>query len=346
MRKLTIIFILIVVSLLLDHSVYGQGNEDKNGTTAAQFLKIGTGARPMAMSGAYVALANDINSLYWNPSGISNIRQAAFSGAYTKWFADITHTFLGFVLPVGESASIGVHGLFLTMDPIQVTTINQPKGTGEFFEANDAAIGLTFAFKPVEFLSLGVTAKYIQQSIYNESASTFAFDFSSLLEIPYRGLKLGMHFSNIGGKLKLEGRDLVKEYDLNPGNTINTGVEAYLATQDWDLPVNFRVGLAMDLVGLDADKFVQNENHRLTLAVDVNHPSDAAEHVNLGIEYSFSEILMLRGGYKLNREIEKFFYGVGLKAPLSGAEFIFDYALASFDELDYIHIFSVSISFQ
>ena len=36
----------------------------KTGTTAAQFLKIGVGARALAMGGAYAATSNDATALY------------------------------------------------------------------------------------------------------------------------------------------------------------------------------------------------------------------------------------------------------------------------------------------
>jgi hypothetical protein len=56
-------------------------------------------------------------------------------------------------------------------------------------------------------------------------------------------------------------------------------------------------------------------------------------------------LVSLRGGYRLNRDIEKLFYGIGLNIPLSNSRFKFDYALASYDDLDYIHVFSGSIDF-
>ncbi|MCB0277774.1 MAG: PorV/PorQ family protein, partial [Calditrichaeota bacterium] len=321
-----------------------QSNSDKNGTTAAQFLKIGVGARPMAMGGAYAAMGNDASAMYWNPSGITGVERITLSGVHSNWFADIKHQFMGFVLPIDASSAIGVYGIFLSMDPIQITTIDQPHGTGEFYEASDLAIGVSYARRPVEFLSLGLSAKFIHQQIHNETASTVAFDIGSTLDIPWRGLKLGMNFSNFGGKMKLNGRDLIKEFDLNPDNTLNTGVETRLNTQGWDLPVNFRVGLSTDLMG-NGPAFVSSEIHRLTLSVDGNHPGDAVEHVNVGLEYSFNEILQLRGGYRSNRDLEKFFYGIGLNIPTEGSSsFTFDYALASFGELDYVHIFSGSIS--
>ena len=330
--------------LIFPFILLGQGNSDKSGTTAAQFLKIGVGAKPMAMAGAYAGHSDAIYSLYWNPAGLTKIKNITLGVVHTNWFADISHQFLGFSLPLGANSVVGLHGIFLSMDPIQITTIDQPHGTSEFYEASDLALGISFSTRPVDFLSLGITSKLIHQAIHNESASTFAFDVGSLLDIPYRGIKLGMHFSNFGGKMKLDGRDLTREFDLNPDNTLNTGVETRLVTQGWDLPVNFRVGLAMDLMGR-GDVFAASENNRLTLTVDGNHPSDAAEHLNFGMEYAFNETIMLRGGYRVNRDLEKFFYGFGLNVPLSGASaFRFDYALASFGELDYVHIFGGSIS--
>ena len=126
---------------------------------------------------------------------------------------------------------------------------------------------------------------------------------------------------------------------------LHGGRGASLKTLDWDLPVNFRVGLAMDLVGKESTGFMQNEHNRLTFTVDGNHPSDAAEHINFGLEYSFAEAIILRSGYRFNRDVEKFFYGVGLNIPMAGnSSFRFDYALASYGELDYVHVFGGSIS--
>jgi hypothetical protein len=46
---------------------------------AAEFLKVGVGARAMGMGGAFVALANDATASYWNPAGLAQLREAEFS---------------------------------------------------------------------------------------------------------------------------------------------------------------------------------------------------------------------------------------------------------------------------
>ena len=197
MRKIYI-FTRLFLAVSLPILLLGQGNDDKSGTTAAQFLKIGVGAKPMAMGGAYAAAGQDVFSLYWNASGITEVNEFALNVTQTQWFADITHSFVGIVLPVMENSAIGLHSIFLKTDPIQITTIESPRGTNEFYEVSDLAIAVSYAQRVVDFLSIGMTGKYIHQAIYNESASGIAFDLSSTLNIPFKGMKMGMNFSNFG----------------------------------------------------------------------------------------------------------------------------------------------------
>ena len=54
--------------------LYGQ-TINRYGTTTANFLEIGIGSGPSAMGEAYVAVANDISSIYWNPAGLSYLTE-------------------------------------------------------------------------------------------------------------------------------------------------------------------------------------------------------------------------------------------------------------------------------
>jgi hypothetical protein len=334
-----------VLAMLSTSGIAGE-NSSKSGTTVAQFLKIGIGARAMGMAGANMAASNDVYGLYWNPSTITNVPGVSFAGVYSDWFAGIKHQFFGLVLPAGEQHTFGVQVITLNMDPIEVTTVSDPHGTGEFYDASDLAIGVTYAGRLTNYFSLGVTAKYVQQTIYNETASTYAFDMGSQLNIPYYGLKLGMNFSNFGGKMVMDGRDLIREYDMNPNNSLNDGVESKLKTEPWELPLNFAVGLSMDLIA-EQQSLLDMEKNRLTFAMTGNHPADSEEFASFGLEYGYRELVFLRSGYRLNRDLEKMFYGLGVKVPLSnGAFFNMDYSLASYGELNYIHIFSTAISLK
>ena len=84
-----------ILVLMLSYSCYASGP----GTTAANYLKIGVGARATAMGGAFTAIADDATALYWNPAGLSQIKGKQLSASYNSWFAGINQGYLSLVFP-------------------------------------------------------------------------------------------------------------------------------------------------------------------------------------------------------------------------------------------------------
>ena len=62
----------LVMSIFCAAFLNGQ-TINRYGTTTANFLEIGVGSRATSMGDAYVAVANDVSSIYWNPAGLSNV---------------------------------------------------------------------------------------------------------------------------------------------------------------------------------------------------------------------------------------------------------------------------------
>ncbi|MCH8979797.1 MAG: UPF0164 family protein, partial [Armatimonadetes bacterium] len=67
-----------------------QTNFTRTGSVGAQFLKIGVGARYLAMGEAAVASSGDAFSLFWNPAALAEIEDNQFALAHTDWVLDIT----------------------------------------------------------------------------------------------------------------------------------------------------------------------------------------------------------------------------------------------------------------
>ena len=57
----------------------GQEDNTSYGTTSAEFLLLGAGARGTALGGSFAAIATDISSLYYNPAGAALIEKVAES---------------------------------------------------------------------------------------------------------------------------------------------------------------------------------------------------------------------------------------------------------------------------
>jgi long-subunit fatty acid transport protein len=307
----------------------------KAGTSAAQFLKIGIGPRATAMAGTFTGLADDVTALYWNPAGIAWLKNRRFMAAHSEWFADINHEFAGLTLPISASSALGVSFTALSTPDMEQTTIDQPDGTGIFFDVQDISIGLSYARRMTERFSFGATVKYIQQKLFNETAQTFAVDLGGILHTGFKGMRLGITMNNFGGKLRLDGRDLIVSYEDTP---------AKLETQNWPLPISFRIGLAIDIIGL-REGFILQESQRLTFLVDGYNVNDATETMSMGLEYGWNENFFLRGGYRINHDLESFSGGLGFQFPVQRIMVQADYAISSMGDLGYIQRIGLGLHF-
>ena len=333
-------FIFLII-ILLPCSVFA-GSFSKVGTAAAQFLKIGVGARAMGMGGSFTAIANDVSSIYWNPAGIANLDRTSIGFTHTEWFADISHDFLGVVVPISSSDFIGVQAITLNTAEQEVTTVANPDGTGIFYDVRDLAIGLSYTRQLTDRFSVGLTAKYVMQNLYNVQASSLTLDIGSYLRTGFHNLTIGMAISNFGGTMQLDGRDLITIADVNSSFSGNYNPDARLTTQEYPLPLIFRVGLAMDFVGGN-DPVIQSDDYRFTLATEGTHLNDNEERFNIGGECAWTETVFVRAGYKFNYDTEKWALGVGVNIPIGSQKVVFDYAFIGFENLGNVSQFSLEL---
>ncbi len=334
--------LMIIVAAGLTTAAYAQlgASLNKTGTTAAQFLKIGVGSRPIGMGGAYTATSDDINALYWNPAGIANIssREAYFN--HVNWISDVNLDYAGFASGIPGFGTIGAFVSVMSMGDMMVRTLDQPEGTGENFSAGSLLIGLSYARNLTEDFSIGFNAKYINEYIWHENAVGFAFDIGTLYKINILNeFRLGASISNFGPKMKLSGRDILQitHVGAGEGNIINTDLQL----DEFELPLMFRFGVAVDAV--------KSEDNRVTVALDAVHPNDNTEYINSGIEYTWKEIVFIRGGYKslFERDGEQgVTFGFGLNYRLvESVKVVLDYAYEDFGRLKNVQYLSLGVRF-
>jgi hypothetical protein len=272
------------------NSVPFQTDVSAVGTSAATFLEIGVGARAMGMGGAYAAVANDASALYWNPAGLAWVRNIEIEATHNSWLIGSSHDFVGLVVPVPAiNSTIGVSFLTLGFGDQPVRTVDRPGGTGETYDARDMAIGISYAYLLTDRFAFGLTAKYVTQRIWFESGSAMAVDLGIFYATPLEGLRLGISMSNFGTSLQLSGNNLSST--TSPDRTVQTFDRAPVRyeTSAGSLPVLFRAGVAYE-IGF-------GELGSALITADVNHPSNATESINTGIELGFQDMFYVRGGY-------------------------------------------------
>src|SRR5690606_36784655 len=143
--------------------------------------------------------------------------------------------------------------------------------------------GISFTREFTDRLAIGSTAKYIRESLFTFSGSTLAWDVETNYNIGLKGIRLAMAALNFGGSVSY----------------LDVGSES----EGFDVPIIFRIGLSMDVVSPNGNALVaMRPGHEVRLALEAINSNDYSERLHVGGEYSFNDILMVRGGYRVNYE--------------------------------------------
>ena len=307
------------------------------GTSGAQFLQIPVGARETAMGGAVVGLTGDASSVFWNPAGIVKVNNIEAQFSYMNWFDLFDLNAAAVVYNMQDAGAIALSLISFTTGEMEITTEEEPNGTGRFFDAGDLALGLSYAKYLTDRFGVGVTVKYVSQRIWNETASGFAFDIGTQYRLDFQNLTIAMSMANFGGELQFEGPDLDIVYNKSDNYPTSRLAPASLKTDAYPLPLNFQVGIGFDIYTADFMK--------IRGGIDAVHPNDNSERLHFGTEFSFFDRLYLRTGYKYNYDDEDFTFGAGANVPFSGSSVYFDYAYALYDILPSVHRVTVGVTF-
>ncbi len=305
------------------------------GISAFQFLKIGVGARGVGMGESFVAIANDVSALYWNPAGIVQFQENQAMVAHTEYVVDIRHEFLGIAYHLSSYDAVGLSVTSLHTDDMEVTTETQPFGTGRYFSFGDIAIAGTYSRKMTDQFSFGVTIRYVEETLDMLKMRGVMADLGTYYWTGIGSSRFAVVVSNFGGDVAPSG-----ELTQYSGQTVNS-------FQSFSPPTMFKIGFALEPY--------EAEQQKITTSIELNHPNDNAENIHLGVEYNWANQLWMRAGIK--RTIgEKLLgaddsgsndvtLGMGIAAPVGTTRLQFDYAFANFNALGSVHRFSVGVAY-
>ncbi len=281
------------------------------GRAVLSVLKVGQGARAAGMGGSYVAIADDINTIFVNPAGLTHIERAEYAFSYTRWLVD-SGFYSGAVAYNIERGVLGLSVFAHSPPKMMETTIFQPLGTGRELDAGDVSIGLTFARKLTDRLSFGVQVRWTQETLDVDRISAVDVNLGTMFYTGYRSLRLGMTFLNLGKDQKI----LETEYHL---------------------PVAFNLATAMEVIGNKGDQTYITATFENYFATDFAEPQ-----YRLGGELWLQNTVALRGGYQINSDLETFSMGAGVKfQPVEGREIRADFSYS-----DYGRFFDAPLRFS
>lgn len=336
---------LLVLALMLGFTAAPTfaGDPDRIGTAAGVQVQIPVGARDIAMGGANMALTSGVDAIYWNPAGIVRMENAAaVQFSYMKVFSDIGVNYLGLAYNDEDFGAVGFSIKSLTFGDIPWTTYEDMDGaSGRVFNPTFVTVGLSYARSLTENVSIGLTAKFITESVPRAAAGAFAFDvglqYDQLGGI--EGVSFGLAIRNIGSSLRYEGSGLGQNYQNASGQ------EYFLKTDaaNNQLPTAFEFGVAYQT------QLAEDQNLTVPLVFQSNNFENDA--VKVGLEYSFQNMLFARGGYNYaidsqsEDQLYTFMLGAGIHYPVGGVDLTFDYAFRDSQYFDANNIFTLNIGF-
>jgi hypothetical protein len=351
--KIKLLSVSLVMGLMVSNQLPAQSKPYRVGTTAANFLEMGIGSAGCAMGEAYVSVARDISSAYWNPAGLSYMAMNELQFAYQPWVAGINLTYAGAAIVLPNYGTFALSFTDLNYGRTSVTTLEMQEGTGESYSAMDIAASLSYARKLAQWFGFGASVKYVTSGIWHMRASAAAVDLGLMVNTGFfspdgtrdNGLSIGMSIANYGTRMKYDGMDLLQPIDTSTDNGNYQDVEGQFRLQSWELPLIFRVGASVIPI--------KTTHSKLCLAVDALHPNNNNESVNVGAEYQLTwpgvGKLILRSGYR-GLFMDSSEYGLTLGggvhlALMKNRELKMDYVYKSMGLLGNYSMFTVGMTF-
>jgi len=279
------------------------------GTTAAEFLLLGAGARGTALGGAFAALSTDITAMYYNPAGLAQLARPGAMVSTYSYIAETRYSWFGVAFPMaGGARSLGVSVGSFGFGDQPVTTVENPDGDGRVYNVNETFISGSYAQNFSDRFAAGFNVKYIHDELGSAKASAFAVDLGTNFHamVGGRPIRAAFVISNLGSTLAHGGSDLdvgvTREPPLGTVDVPQEPQPARLKTKDFGLPVMFRVSVALDIL--------HQSNNQLTLLSEFSQPNNTKPGAGMGLEWMATNLgnsgfsLAARGSYTIQPDNE------------------------------------------
>jgi len=167
------------------------------GSTGYPFLKLGVGIRPVAMGNAFTAISDDGNAVFWNPSGLGQVRGFGLSGMYMNHLVYFNNYNLASAISLGKKAGgLGIGLSYLTATDVEYSEYGE---AGNEFRNSDMLLNVGYGRNVDQkgALSAGACVKVVRSQLYNVSCLGALADFGVILA-PIKYLRMGTVIKNLG----------------------------------------------------------------------------------------------------------------------------------------------------
>jgi len=323
---------------------------------AGEFMALGGGARAMGMGGAFIAVADDATTTFWNPAGLASF--SSLEARPGSWEAVLMHAeqfgnlinsnFFSVAFPIKDGESgwgftlmhMGIPDIPIVLlksgmitgsdgddiyEPQQGEGLNFDPASIRYESANDIAALFSYAQR-FSFASAGASIKVIRNNqVTGVTSLGIGLDVGLLKRGVWKDLSLGVKLQDATGTYI--GWSTGKREFIYPALKIGC---AY--------PFSIKQMNSTVLVAVDGDFRYENRRGAAQLWLD-----RASADFHVGAEIVIRDIVALRGGLDMGRPTA----GMGVMLQDFGPWHLsvgLDYALLHHDEFDMTHRVSLVVA--
>jgi hypothetical protein len=326
------------------------GNEDRVGQAGATELNINPWARSSGWAGANTSHVRGLEAMYLNVAGTAFTKKTEFLFSNSTWLggAGVNINSFGFTQAVGKdkTGTIGMSVMSMNFGDIMRTTVNAPEGGLGFFTPSFTNIGLSYAKEFSNSIYGGIVFRTISQSISDINALGFCFDAGvQYITGANENLRFGISIRNIGPKMKYSGDGLSFKGEI-PESGASLTVQQ--RSESFELPSLLNIGVSY--------VFDITEQHQIIAAGNFMSNSFSKDNFQVGLEYEFKKMFMVRGGYNYEPASQNLVErstaltgptaGFTFEAPISkgGTTFAIDYSYRAANPFNGVHTIGARIN--
>lgn len=324
------------------------GNPDRAGQAGATELLINPWARSSGWGGANSACVQGLEAQFLNVAGIAFTKKTEAVFAHTNYLqgSGIALNSFGVTQKAGGSGVIGVSITSMSFGEVAITTVDQPEPSLGTYSPQYINLGLSYAKVFSNSIYGGMTIRIIDESISNLNASGIAIDagiqYVTGSNEDRDNIHFGISLHNVGTPLSFGGDGLSTRVTA-PGNNNVYQMTVQQRVEGFEMPSLLNIGGAYD--------FSLATDHKLTIAGTFTSNSFTNDQYSAGLQYSFRNMFMLRGGFTyednlFDDALRTTVYsgpsaGLSIEVPLGsgGKTFAIDYSYRSTKPWDGIHSF-------
>ncbi len=337
--------------LSLASTIAFAGNPDRQGEAGAAELLLNPWARSAGLHSMSTSSVAGVEAMRINVAGLSRINKGELVIGNTRLYEGSTLGInaVGFATKAGKNGAFGISLVAMDFGEITVTTNGQPGGTGGTYSPSFFNLGLGYSYTYENKISVGILVRAISETLPDVSASGFAIDAGVQYVSGDRNeFKLGIALRNIGSPMEFGGEGLSFRADA-PDSAPSYPITVNQRAEDFELPSLLNIGVSYD--------FYFGETNFLRGIANFTSNAFARDDVGIGAEFSFRDLVVLRGAYKValdaGEDFEDNLYtglsgGISVDVPLKRAEnrvVGIDYAYRATNPFKGSHNFSIRLSF-